>query len=108
MTDEQLDRFNQEQGEGTEENECDKCGIGADCFHDGVWLCVDHAVEKWYDELQTKVDPADQGYAVKYDVRADECLEGFTATWFGGTFEGFVSIEELKEIRATLKEELKR
>ena len=95
--------LDQEGGEGTEIDTCEKCGLSADCVHDGVWLCVEHAVEEWYDELQTKVAPADQGYKVKYDVRADDELEGFTATWFSGTFEGLVGIEELKEIRKDLK-----
>ena len=103
MTDEQPDRFSQEGGEGTEIEECEKCGLSADCVHDGVWLCVEHAVEEWFDELSVKVDQADQGYEVKYDVRADDELEGFTASWFDGTFGGFVSINELKEIRKELK-----
>lgn len=106
-TDEQLDRFNQEGGGGAKIDTCEKCGLTTDCVHDGVYLCVEHAVEEWYDELQTKVDPADQGYKVVYDVRAHDELEGFTATWFNGAFEGFVSIEELKEIRKELMRTVK-
>ena len=111
MTDEQLDRFNQEGGDGTEINACEKCGLSADCIHDGVWLCVEHAVEEWYDELSVMVDPADQGYKVEYDIRVDNSaeLEGFRASWFRDDFEGYIRLTKLMIIRAELKaKELKR
>ena len=106
MTDEQRDRFNQEGGDGTEINACEKCGLSADCIHDGAWLCVEHAVEEWFDELQDNIDPAEIMFEVEYDVRVDdyEHLMGFTAKWeCGGTFEGFITLVTLKEIRKELK-----